>query len=51
MILSSIIMFGFYTISKRFFLKREVLFDVRVVSFTKIEYDFAAYFLYSFIKS
>ena len=51
MILSSIIMFGFYTISKRFFLKREVLFDVRVVSITKNEYDFAVYFLYSFIKS
>ena len=31
-------MINFYIVSKRFFLKREELFDARVVSITKSEY-------------
>ena len=41
----------FYILSKRFFLKREGLFDERVISITKKEYGFAVHFLESFMKS
>ena len=46
LILSSIIvMISFYILSKRFFLKHEGLYDVRVTSITKKEYGFAAHYL------
>ena len=45
LILLSIVMISFCILSKRFFLKSKGLFDVRVVSTTKIEYGFAVRFL------
>ena len=45
LIWSSIVMIKFYIPSKRFFLKREVLPDVRVASITKNEYSFAVHFI------
>ena len=45
LIWSSIVMIKFYILSKRFFLKREVLPDVRVASITKNEYSFAVHFI------
>ena len=45
LILSSIVIISFYILSKRFFLKREELTDVRVVSITKNKYGFAVHFL------
>ena len=41
LILSSIVIGSFYILPKRFFQKRERLFNVRVVSITKEEYGFA----------
>ena len=38
-------MIKFYIPSKRFFLKREVLPDVRVASITKNEYSFTVHFI------
>ena len=37
-------MISFYTLSKRFFLKRERLSDARVALITKKEYGFAVHF-------
>ena len=45
LILSSIVVISFYILYKSFFLKREELSDVRVVSITKKEYGFAVHFL------
>ena len=45
LIWSSIVMIKFYILSKRFFLKREVLPDVRVASITKNEYSFTVHFI------
>ena len=50
-ILLSIVKIIFYILSKIFFLKHKGLSDVRVVSITKNEYDFAGFFLLRFIKS
>ena len=50
LILSSIVMIGFYILSKRFFLKQEEVSDARVVLITKNEYGFAVHLLYRFIK-
>ena len=44
LILSSIVMIGFYILSKRFFMKREGLSDARVGSITKKEYGPSVYF-------
>ena len=44
-ILSSILITGFYILSKRFFLKRERLSDTRLASITKKEYSFTVHFL------
>ena len=38
-------MISFYILSKRFFLKRKGLSNVKVVSVTKKQYGFAAHFL------
>ena len=38
-------MISFYILCKRFFLKREGLSDVRVVSLTKKEFGFAVHFV------
>ena len=43
LILSSLVMISFYILSKRFFLKREGLFDARVASVTEEEYGFAVH--------
>ena len=51
LILLSILMISCYIFSKRLFLKREELSDVRVESITKNKYGFAVHFLYTFIKS
>ena len=51
LILSSISITSFYIISKRFFLKNEVLPDARVASIPNKEYGFAVHFLQRFIKS
>ena len=51
LILSSIVMNSFYILSKRFSLRREELFDARVVSITKKEHGFAVQFLLRFRKS
>ena len=45
LILSLIVMISFYILSKRLFLKRKGLSDVRVVSITKKEYGYAVHFL------
>ena len=49
--LSSIFMISFYTLSKRFFLKREGLSDARVTSITKTKYCFSVHFFQIFLKS
>ena len=45
LILSSVVMFSFYILSKILFLKREGLSDAQVVSITKKEYGFLVHFL------
>ena len=50
-ILSSIVMFSFQILSKRFLLKREELADEKVASTIKKEYGLAVHFLQRFIKS
>ena len=42
--IASIVVISFYILSKRFFLKREGLFDPRVASITKTDYGFAVHF-------
>ena len=43
--------FSFYTLSKRLFLKRKGLFDARVVLITKKEYGFTVNCLQRFMNS
>ena len=45
LILLSVVMISFYILSKRFFLKRKGLSNVRVASITKKQYVFAVRFL------
>ena len=45
LIVSSIAMISFYTLSEKFSLKLKELSDVRVASITKKEYDFAVHLL------
>ena len=45
LILSWIFMINFYILSKIFFLKREGLFDARIISIAKKQYSFSVHFL------
>ena len=51
LILSSVFMISFYSLCKRFFLKRKGLSDARVTSMTKKEYSFTVHILQRFITS
>ena len=44
LILSSVVMISFYILSKKFFYKREELYNARFVSITKKEYGFVVHF-------
>ena len=44
-LLLSIVMIGFFILSKKLFSKRKELSDARVVSITKKEYSFAVFFI------
>ena len=44
LILPSVVMIGFYVLSKRIFLKHKEFSDARLVSITKNEYGFAVHF-------
>ena len=52
LILSSVVIIGFYILSKRFFLKREEIFDVGVVSVTKTNMVLPYFFvkIHNFLK-